>query len=123
MHKLTVLTLQQAGKCAPLRACDCALGPCPGWESFTEERWPLAQMRPVGTLRDPEIEDPTTEEYHPQGTRYDAADAPIAVGFYPYNRCDVHACNRCQRVVLRYTEFGGYYVDHRLRQLDPALVV
>lgn len=123
MHKLTALSLQQAGPCAPLRACDCALGPCPGWESFTEERWPQAQMRPVGTLRDPDIEDPTTEEYHPQGTRYDDADAPIAVDFYPYNRCEVHACNRCDRVLLRYTEFGGYYVDHRLRQLDPARVV
>jgi hypothetical protein len=24
---------------------------------------------------------------------------------------------------LRYTEFGGYYIDHRARRLDPALIV
>ena len=123
MNKLSALSLQQAGPLLPLKACNCALGACAGWESFTEERWPKDQMRQLGTLRDPAIYEPTTEEYHPNGTRYDAPDAPVAVHFFPYNRCDVHACQQCKRVVLRYTEFGGYYVDHRARQLDPALVV
>ena len=123
MNKLSALSLQQAGPLLPLKTCNCALGACTGWESFTEERWPKDQMRQLGTLRDPAIYEPTTEEYHPNGTRYDAPDAPVAVDFFPYNRCDVHACKQCKRVVLRYTEFGGYYVDHRARQLDPALVV
>jgi len=25
--------------------------------------------------------------------------------------------------VLRYTEFGGYYIDHRARRVDPAGIV
>ena len=107
----------------PATPCSCALGPCPGWESFTEERWPQKHMRALGTLRDADIYEPTTEEYHPGATRYESSEAPIAVHFFPYNRCDVYACERCQRVLMRYTEFGGYYVDHRVRQLDPALVV
>jgi hypothetical protein len=103
--------------------CSCPLRPCAGWESFTEDRWPKAQMQPVGTLRDEDVYQPTTEEYHPNGTRYASADAPIAVGFFPYNLCDVFACSKCDKLVLRYTEFGGYYVDHRVRELDVSLVV
>ena len=46
----------------------------------------------------------------------------MALKFFPYNRCDVFACAQCQQQVLRYTEFGGYYVDHRARRLDAALI-
>jgi hypothetical protein len=67
--------------------------------------------------------EPTFEEFHPEGTRYESPLAPIAPAFFPYNRCDVFSCNRCQRVLLRYTEFGGYYVDHRVRALNADLVV
>ena len=123
MEKMNRESLQEAGRQARNHACSCALGPCPGWESFTEERWPLQHMRALGTLRDADIYEPTTEEYHPGATRYESPEAPIAVHFSPYNRCDVYACERCERVLMRYTEFGGYYVDHRVRQLDPALVV
>jgi len=35
----------------------------------------------------------------------------------------VYRCRACQRLVLRYTEFGGYYVDHRARRVDAALVI
>lgn len=102
--------------------CQCALGPCKGWESFTEDRWPKEHMRQLGTLRDPDIYEPTQEEFHAAGTRYGSADAPVAVRFFPYNVCDVYACERCTRVLLRYTEFGGYYVDHRVRELDGTLI-
>ena len=80
-------------------------------------------MPVLGTLRDVNTCEPTLDEYHPGGTRYDSADAPIAPAFFPYNRCGVHQCSRCERVLLRYTEFGGYYVDHRVREVDPTLVV
>ena len=50
------------------------------------------------------------------------ADAPIAPAYFPYNRCDVWQCRACARVYLRYTEYGGYYEDERVRALDPALV-
>jgi hypothetical protein len=97
---------------------------------MTEERWPVPHMTAVGSLRAAHDDgdtvlgsEPTFEEFHPEGTRYDSPLAPIAPAFFPYNRCDVFACNRCQRVLLRYTEFGGYYVDHRVRALNGDLVV
>ena len=34
----------------------------------------------------------------------------------------VWCCPQCRRGFLQYTEHGGYYVDHRLRMIDPALV-
>ena len=123
MEKLSAESLNAAAQGTLKQACSCALGPCPGWESFTEERWPKDLMQPVGTLRDVDIYEPTTDEFHADGTRYESPDAPIAVNFFPYNRCDVHGCTQCRRVLLRYTEFGGYYVDHRVREVHPALVV
>ena len=123
MEKLSAASLKAAAQGAQSRICSCALGACPGWESFTEERWPKDLMQPVGTLRDVDIYEPTTDEFHADGTRYESPDAPIAVNFFPYNRCDVYSCTQCQRVLLRYTEFGGYYVDHRVREVHPALVV
>jgi hypothetical protein len=106
-----------------LKPCDCALGPCAGWDSMTEERWPAKQMQPVATLRDPDIAEPSFEEQHPNGTRYESPDAPVALKFFPYNRCDIWRCTQCQRHLMRYTEFGGYYVDHRVRALTPKLAL
>ena len=123
MEKLNAESLKAATQGKPEQACSCALGACPGWESFTEERWPKGLMQPRGTLRDVNTYEPTTDEYHPDGTRYESPAAPIAVIFFPYNRCDVYGCTQCHRVLLRYTEFGGYYVDHRVRELDANLVV
>ena len=123
MQKLTPETLKATCGNKQPQACQCALRPRAGWESFTEDRWPTAQMQALGTLRDPEIYEPTAEEFHLQGTRYASPDAPVAVNFFPYNLCDVFACGQCDKVLLRYTEFGGYYVDHRVRELDGRLVV
>lgn len=106
----------------PPQPCTCALRPCAGWDSFTQERWP-GQMRQMGTLRDPDVDEPTPDEYHPDGTRYASPEAPVAVNFFPCNVSDVYACDTCKKVVLRYTEFGGYYIDHRVRELDPSRVV
>ena len=103
--------------------CSCALGACTAWESLAEYRWEAAQMSPVGTLRDPAIDEPTLEENHPQGTRYDSPDAPIAPTFFPYNQCDVWHCQRCERHLLRYTEFGGYNVDPRVRELAAGKII
>ena len=104
-------------------ACGCSVGTCAGWESVPDVRWPLAQMQLLATLRNPDHHEPTFEEFHPGGTRYESAQAPVAVAFYPYNRCDLWQCTRCQRHLLRYTEFGGYYIDHRARALHVALIV
>jgi len=107
----------------PAKPCSCALGACRSWESFTEDRWPKVSVQRLGTLRDLAVNDPTLEEFHPGGTRYGSPDAPMAVAFFPCNRCDAYACGRCGRTLLRYTEYGGYYVDHRVREALPELVV
>ena len=126
MEKVTAAALARAVEtlqaASPRQPCSCALGACKGWESFTESRWPAALVRTIGTLRGDAYE-PTLDEHHPRGTRYVSPDAPIAVDFYPYNRCDAFACGTCRRVLLRYTEFGGYYVDHRVREANAALIV
>lgn len=67
--------------------------------------------------------EPTYREYHPSGTDYWSGKAPVALHYFPYNRCSVAQCAECGRVYLRYTEGGGYYVEHRIRALNPALIV
>ena len=107
----------------PQQPCPaCAAVRAPGWEALpvSLDRAALAKL---ATLRQPGIEDPTLEEYHPQGTHGWSPDAPIAPAFFPYNRCDVWACVQCGRGFLRYTEYGGYYVEERIRELRPELVV
>ncbi len=104
------------------QACSCSLGACVGWESITESRWPAEQAKAVATLRAPDGVEPTYEEYHPEGTRYESLLAPVVAGFFPYNRCDVYQCSGCERYLMRYTEYGGYYVDHRARCLNGAPV-
>ncbi|MEO9147856.1 MAG: hypothetical protein ABI212_00535 [Burkholderiaceae bacterium] len=102
--------------------CNCPVGACTGWESVGDERWPAEQMTPLGSLRDPHVAEPTFEEQHAAGTRYESPDAPIAPAYFPYNRCDLWQCGQCHRLLLRYTEFGGYYIDHRVRTLRADLV-
>jgi hypothetical protein len=101
---------------------DCACGSlrCAGWESIGQ---PLGEplLHRLGTLREEGVDEPTFEEW--PGASYWSADAAVAPHHFPYNRCDVWACAVCGRGFLQYTEFGGYYVDHRLRQLDPARLV
>ena len=117
-----LLAVVNASPAKPQTECQCSLQRCAGWESVTETEWPSQHLNAVATLRDPEVYEPTFEEHHPQGTRYDSPEAPVSVKHFPYNRCDVFACTRCQQHVLRYTEFGGYYVDPRARRLNAATV-
>ena len=94
---------------------------CRGWESLPGA-FDRSQLRRVATLRRPDDEDPTLAEHHPAGTHAWSVDAPIAPAFHPYNRCEVWSCAHCARPFLRYTEYGGYYEDERIRELDPGLV-
>jgi hypothetical protein len=34
----------------------------------------------------------------------------------------VYGCQQCGCAVLKYTEYGGYYIDQRVRLVDAALV-
>lgn len=102
----------------------CTTLPTTGWESVPVSL-DRAQLDPVGTLYDPAAGNPldsTLEEYHPQHTRYWSADAPIAIGWFPYNRCGVWRCRTCATVFLRYAEHGGYFEEERIRRVLPALV-
>lgn len=124
-HPLPVLDTEALRLLAAARSgagCPaCAALKCPGWEalSATFER---KSLRLTGTLRRAEDEDPTLEEYHPNGTNAWSADAPIAVRYFPYNRCELWECAGCGRPFLRYTEYGGYYIEERIRELRPALI-
>jgi len=100
----------------------CAAIRAPGWEALPGS-FDAGALRRVATLRRPDVEDPTLEEYHPAGTRAWAADAPIAPAYFPYNRCEVWACASCGRPFLRYTEYGGYYQEQRIRELLPDRIV
>ncbi|GAB3770082.1 hypothetical protein GCM10028796_36270 [Ramlibacter monticola] len=104
----------------PCRAC--AAIRAPGWESLPASL-DRDRLRKVASLRQPQVEDPTLEEHHPDGTHGWSPDAPIAPAFFPYNRCDVWQCVQCGRAFLRYTEYGGYYVEERIRELRPRLIV
>jgi hypothetical protein len=109
-----------------LNQCTCALKICKGWESVSNDRWPSKQLKLEGTLRRELAQGETElsfEEFHPNGTRYDSPDAPVALNYFPYNRADVFGCQQCGCAVLKYTEYGGYYVDQRVRLLDAALVI
>jgi hypothetical protein len=102
--------------------CSCTEVPLIAWmaQPLTLE---LDRFEDIGTLLDDPYDEPTFTEYHPAGTRYESADAPIAPRFYPYNRCTVARCTTCGRVYLRYNEAGGYFTEWRIRALQPGLLV
>jgi hypothetical protein len=103
--------------------CDvCAGLICPGWESLPGS-FAEANLRCIGTRWTPDEEEPTLAEHHAGGTRYWSAEAPIALEFHPYNRSELWTCKTCSRLFLRYTEYGGYYEDRRIRELNPVLIV
>jgi hypothetical protein len=79
-------------------------------------------MRTVGTLVADPYNEATFAEYHPHGTTNWSPEAPIAPRHYPYNRAQVAHCTVCGRCALRYVEAGGYYVEPRIRGLDPRLI-
>ena len=103
-------------------ACACAIDGYREWTRVPAE-FPTNLMRTVGSLRDDPYVEPTFAEYHRAGTGYWSADAPIAPRYYPFNRCTVQQCGHCGRACLTYVEAGGYYVEPRIRALNPALLV
>lgn len=112
----TLAAAAQPGRCGV-----CAPLVCAGWDSVPST-FDVSALQCVGTLRRDDLEEPTLLEHHPRGTHAWSVDAPIAPAFYPYNRCAVWVCRACARPFLRYTEYGGYYEDRRIRALDAALL-
>jgi len=95
---------------------------CPGWESVPGG-YDTSQLSQVGTLRKDPFVEPTLDEQLPPGTTAWSADAPIAIDYAPYNRCGVWICRHCHKPFLRYTEYGGYYSDERIRAVAPKAVL
>lgn len=93
----------------------------PGWESVPGS-FDLKSLTLIGTLRN-ENSPETWDEHHPNGTNSWSVDAPIAIGYHPYSRCDIYQCVDCSRKYLRYGEYGGYYVDERVRPLNAELII
>jgi hypothetical protein len=115
--------MRLARQTAAAGTCEaCAALAHPGWEALPGGFDPSV-LEPVGSLRPPGVDEPTVEEFHPRGTHAWSPDAPIAIAWFPYNRCDAWQCTRCGRAYLRYTEYGGYYQEQRIRPLSLDLVV
>lgn len=112
---------EAAAGAPPCAACG-SVSLRPGWEALPGG-FDTGALRRVGTLRAPDVDEPTLDEHHPAGTHSWSPDAPISPAHHPYNRCEVWQCAHCTRPFLRYTEYGGYYHEDRIRPLDPKLVV
>ena len=115
------LRTQAAEAAAQPRCADCAPLWRPGWESLSGAMR-TAQLESVAALGTPEEWD-RLDEYHPRGTQLWSPDAPIALGWHPYNRCTLWRCQHCAAAFLRYTEYGGYYEEERIRPLLAGLIV
>lgn len=115
---LTALARQSMDRppCAACAARDYA-----AWESV-HAGFDATRLQVVGSLRREGDEEPTFAEYHPYATYGSSAEAPIAPAYFPYNRCEVWQCAVCSHAFLRYTEYGGYYQDARIRALNPGLI-
>ena len=50
-QRLDAQALKDLAQAASPKSCQCALGPCSGWESVTEDRWPAPNLTAVGSLR------------------------------------------------------------------------
>lgn len=116
------LTQLAAASAAVTQPCSCNDAALLAWQALplTLE---LDQFQEVGTLVEDPYAEPTFAEYHPAGTRYESAAAPIAPRYYPYNQCLLARCARCGRHYLRYNEAGGYFSELRIRALRPELLV
>jgi hypothetical protein len=105
-------------------ACKCAPQLSRGWISVPLS-FPETDMVDMGAViegDDIDVNGLTVDEFHPNRTNYWSEDAPIAAAYFPYNRCRVQQCRVCERSYLRYTEFGGYYVEPRVRLLSASLL-
>lgn len=99
----------------------CASLLCPGWISVPGY-FDLGKLQVVGTLKCEGTEE-SWDEYHPNGTHLWSNDAPIALQHHPYSRSDIRECRYCKRTFLHYTEYGGYYLEERVRELNADLIV
>lgn len=105
-----------------VEACpECSSLSCPGWISVPGY-FDLSKLKTLGSLKTERAEE-SWDEFHPDGTNLWSERAPISIDHYPYNRSDIRECMGCKKKFLHYTEYGGYYLDERIRELDSTLIV
>lgn len=123
LKELNTNQLLEIAQSPPTKSeCDtCTPLSCKGWESMPSG-FNCESLNPIGTLRI-EGAPESWDEYHPNGTNQWSSDAPISVKHYPYNRSDVYECKSCEKRFLRYTEYGGYYLDARIRELNSEFII
>lgn len=119
---IEILTRLAEAPVAVKSSCTCSEVSLAAWRAVPLTLDP-ARLEELGFLFDDPYDEPTFAEYHPAGTRYESDSAPIAMRFYPYNRCAVLRCLDCNRHYLRYNEAGGYFTEMRMRALRPELIV
>lgn len=124
MNKIDFPTLLQlaTASTAVTVTCNCSTVPLRAWQKLPTSL-DLENLVEIGTLVDDPYDEPTFSEYHPQGTRYDSDEAPIAPRYFPCNRSQVIRCLACGRHFLRYNEAGGYFTELRIRALKPELLI
>lgn len=120
LNRDQLLEIAQSSKAA-IACAKCSSLSCPGWVSVPGY-YDLSKLQIVGTLKSDEAAE-CWDEYHPAGTHLWSELAPIAIEHHPYNRSDVRECSGCKRTFLHYTEYGGYYLDERIRELKAELIV
>lgn len=124
---LTVAEAAGLAQSAPASTCShCRPFASPGWTSFPASAGAeaLEALEALGALWLPDQEEPTLEETpRPKGVDDWSAEAPISLAHHPFNRCEIWACRHCRLPFLRYTEYGGYYVDPRIRELHGHRLV
>lgn len=115
-QELFHLASQAQAKCPDCLHCNCV-----SWEpmptGFEKNNYPA-----IGSL-EYEGSDQIWEEFHSENTYLWSENAPIATKYFPYNRCSVLQCHRCKTIYLTYTEYGGYYIEPRIRHVPPDLIV
>jgi hypothetical protein len=123
MNKIDFPTLSQlaTASTAVTATCNCSTVPLRAWQKLPTSL-DLENLVEIGTLVDDPYDEPTFSEYHPQGTRYESEEAPIAPRYFPCNRSQVIRCLACGRHFLRYNEAGGYFTELRIRALRPELL-
>lgn len=103
-------------KCTQCQSLDCA-----SWESIPGG-FDASTLVCIGTLRVEGAQE-CWEENHPHGTNMWSREAPISLNYHPYNKSDLYQCKQCGTRYLRYTEYGGYYIDERIRELNVKLIL
>jgi len=124
MQKIDFLALSQLAAIsdAVTQKCSCSRVSLAAWQKLPGSL-ELDKFEEVATLVEDPYDEPTFVEYHPQGTRYESDNAPIAPRYYPCNRSQVARCRNCGRYFLRYNEAGGYFTELRIRALRLELLV